>query len=122
MKYLQAYSRRRLLGDHVPYPVEAYPEGDQAHLSAESALYCRIITEGMFGIEPKGFRSFTMTPRLPDGWNSMTLRDVKAFGGPFDIEVNRDGQRVAVIVRKGGQTVLEKLTAPGESLSVELSP
>ena len=43
--YLKYYSNRRLLGDHVPYPVEAYPEGNQRHLSAESGLYCRIITE-----------------------------------------------------------------------------
>ncbi|HEX6184675.1 MAG TPA: hypothetical protein VFZ44_12395, partial [Pyrinomonadaceae bacterium] len=38
LEFLTYYSRRRLLGDHVPYPVEAYPEGNQRHLSAESAL------------------------------------------------------------------------------------
>ncbi len=27
--------------------VEAWPEGNMAHLSAESALYCRIFTEGL---------------------------------------------------------------------------
>ena len=37
-------------GEHVPYPVEAWPEGNQRHLSAESALYCRIFTEGLFGL------------------------------------------------------------------------
>lgn len=60
---LHRYSQRRLLGDHVPYPIEAWPEGSQRHLSAESGLYCRIITEGLFGIRPTGCgRS---TSRLP---------------------------------------------------------
>jgi hypothetical protein len=48
MRFLHYYSNRRLLGEHVPYPVEAYPEGSQRHLSAESGLYCRIFTEGLF--------------------------------------------------------------------------
>ena len=65
LQFLQAYSNRRLLGDHVPYPVEAYPEGNQRHLSAESGLYCRIFTEGLFGIRPTGLNSFTFTPQLP---------------------------------------------------------
>lgn len=51
-EYLDKYSATRLLGDHVPYAVEAWPEGNQRHLSTESALYCRIMTEGLFGIRP----------------------------------------------------------------------
>ena len=58
---LKYYSARRLLGDHVPYAIEAWPEGSQRHLSAESGLYCRIITEGLFGMKPTGFRSFNLT-------------------------------------------------------------
>ena len=38
-EYLEKYSATRLLGDHVPYAVEAWPEGNQRHLSTESALY-----------------------------------------------------------------------------------
>ena len=44
-EYLQRYSKTRLLGEHVPYAIEAWPEGEQRHLSAESGLYGRIITE-----------------------------------------------------------------------------
>ncbi len=33
---------------HVPYPVEAYPEGSQRHLSGESALF-------LAGLSPKVF-------------------------------------------------------------------
>lgn len=89
LDYLRHYSRRRLLGEHVPYPVEAYPEGNQRHLSAESGLYCRIYTEGLFGIRPAGLNKFSCTPRLPAAWNFMTLRNIHAFGAVFDLEVTR---------------------------------
>lgn len=99
MGYLAYYSSMRLLGEHVPYPVEAWPEGDQRHLSAESALYCRVVTEGLFGIEPTGLNAFTMTPRLPKGWNYMNLRNIKAFNHTFDIEVTRDGKQEVIVVK-----------------------
>lgn len=47
---LKEYSKARLLGDHVPYAVEAYPEGGMRHLSAESGLYCRVFTDGILNI------------------------------------------------------------------------
>jgi hypothetical protein len=103
--YLQYYSRRRLLGEHVPYPVEAYPEGNQRHLSAESGLYCRIYTEGMFGMRPAGFRSFDCTPHLPAAWDKMALRNVQAFGSLFDMEVVRGVKgKLDIVVTRGGQS------------------
>jgi len=102
--YLQYYSRRRLLGEHVPYAVEAYPEGNQRHLSAESGLYCRIYTEGMFGMRPTGLNSFDCTPHLPAAWNKMALRGVHAFGALFDIEVLRAaGGKLDILITKEGQ-------------------
>ena len=86
---LLAFSKKRLIGDHVPYVVEAYPEGNMAHLSAESALYCRVLTEGLFGILPTGFDQFKMTPRLPKEWNQMALEKVQAFDQNFDIHIKR---------------------------------
>ena len=89
LEKLQAFSKKRLLGDHVPYVVEAYPEGNMAHLSAESALYCRVFTEGLFGILPTGFDRFQLTPRLPNSWDKMSLKKVKSYGQTFDILINR---------------------------------
>ena len=48
----------------------------------------------MFGLRPTGLRSFTLTPRLADGWDRMALRHVKAFGGDFDIEAERGVVRI----------------------------
>lgn len=118
--YLQRYSTTRLLGEHVPYAIEAWPEGGQRHLSAESGLYGRIITEGMFGIRPTGFKTFTLTPRLPQAWNEMALRKVKAFDAEFDIEINRlkgDKLQVKVIQGDKKQTYLSQ---PGKTLSIKL--
>ena len=104
MDYLEYYTRRRLLGEHVPYPVEAYPEGNQRHLSAESALYCRIYTEGLFGIRPSGLTSFLCTPRLPSAWDHMALRRVYAFGHHFDLEVTRkEPGKLEIKVREEGK-------------------
>lgn len=121
MEYLKRYSATRLLGNHVPYAVEAWPEGGQRHLSAESALYGRVVTEGMFGIRPTGFRSFTLCPQLPQEWNQMSLRKIKAFGADFDIEVERiKGQTIRVVVKKAGKAVLNKKVANGSSLNCKL--
>jgi len=104
MTFLRYYSQRRLLGEHVPYAVEAYPEGNQRHLSAESGLYCRIYTEGLFGIRATGFNSFNCTPRLPNGWQQMALRNIHSFGNVFDVVVSRAGAgKVNITIKKDGK-------------------
>jgi hypothetical protein len=120
LEAFQAYSRRRLLGEHVPYPVEAYPEGNQRHLAAESALYCRVVTEGLFGITPTGFDTFTCLPRLPQGWERMALRSVMAFGRDFDLCGDRDHGGVHIRVVSGGKAVWEQAVTEGEPVVVKL--
>jgi hypothetical protein len=109
MAYFDYYSSMRLLGEHVPYPVEAWPEGDQRHLAAESALYCRVITEGLFGINPTGFNKFTMAPWLPKGWNVMKLKNIKAFDRTFDIVVTRKGANEIIRVTTTEGKVIQKV-------------
>ncbi len=118
--FLKYYSKRRLLGEHVPYPVEAYPEGNQRHLSAESGLYCRIFTEGMFGMRPTGFNSFNCTPRLPKGWNNMALRNIHSFGNVFDIEVARSGDDKLLITIKNGSQQKRYTIKDGATQSISL--
>lgn len=120
LDYLKKYSERRLLGVHVPYPVEAYPEGDQKQLSGESALYCRIFTEGLFGLRPIGFRSFTISPKLPDGWNEMALNNINAFGNTFDIGVKREGDKTLVQISRDGKNPIIKKWNGKAPLKIEL--
>lgn len=118
-EYLHRYSVARLLGNHVPYAIEAWPEGEQRHLSAESGLYGRIITEGMFGIRPTGLKSFSLTPRLPQEWNEISLRNIRAFGTDFDIEITRlTNDKLQVKVINGGKTQHYSIKA-GNSLSIK---
>jgi len=121
LNYLHYYSNRRLLGDHVPYPVEAYPEGGQRQLSAESGLYCRIFTEGLFGIRPIGLHSFSFTPRLPKSWPAMSLKHIHAFEQDFDIVVERAGNKLKVIVSERGNKIVDQLINDGDMLKVNFS-
>jgi hypothetical protein len=120
LDFLQRYSTRRLLGDHVPYPVEAWPEGNQRHLAAESALYSRIFTEGIFGLRPTGLRSFTLTPRLPKEWLGMSLLAVHAFGTVFDITVSRMQDKLQIQVTPQGKPAITKTIAGGETVAFDL--
>lgn len=110
MAALGALSHRRLLGEHVPYMVEE--RTGQQHLSAESALYARIFIEGLFGLTPTGFASFTCRPRLPRSWRQMALRGIAAFGGRFDLEVRR---------RSPGRLSVRMVSAHGAVQEVNIS-
>lgn len=121
MKYFAYYSAKRLLGDHVPYPVEAWPEGNQRHLSAESGLYCRVVTEGLFGIEPIGLRGFTMNPRLPEGWNFMKLKNILAFQSEIEIDVFRKGKNARVVVVQSGKIIFDNKWDQKSELTIRLN-
>lgn len=119
LKYLTYYSNRRLLGEHVPYAVEAFPEGNQRHLSAESGLYCRIYTEGLFGIRPTGLKSFNFSPHLPKEWNFMSLKNINAFATNFDIQIKRNKEKIEVNIVSGNKSIFNKIIKDGESIKVE---
>ena len=119
-EFMKKYSATRLLGDHVPYAIEAWPEGSQRHLSAESALYARIITEGMFGIRPTGFKNFTLTPRLPKDWSFMNLKNIHAFDACFDVEVKRlDNGKLEVLITHGSKSKKHTIKEGG-TLKIQL--
>ena len=119
-EFMKKYSATRLLGDHVPYAIEAWPEGSQRHLSAESALYARIITEGMFGIRPTGFKKFTLTPRLPKDWSFMNLKNIHAFDACFDVEVKRlNNGKLEVLIIHGAKSKRHTIKE-GSTLKIRL--
>ncbi|MBQ3707755.1 MAG: hypothetical protein II889_07590 [Clostridia bacterium] len=91
---LDRYVNNRLLGERVPYAVEAYPEGGRRHLSGESALFCKVILEGLLDLTPTGTASCTVKPSLPAGMDHLRLENIRAFGSVFGIHVDRDGWRV----------------------------
>lgn len=118
--YFRDYTRRRLVGEHVPYAVEAWPEGNQRHLSAESALYARVVTEGLFGIEPLALDAFRCTPRLPAAWDRMALRGIRAFGAKFDLLVRREGDEIELEVRVGTELLQKHRGVPGTPFAMRV--
>ncbi len=122
LEYLKKFSAIRLLGEHVPYVVEAWPEGGLRHLSAESGLYCRIITEGLLGFRPTGFRSFTLTPQMPTEWNDYSLRNIFACtDSPINIRVKRTGKgKLSVSIEKGYKPLKTFTIKPGETIRVNV--
>lgn len=92
-KKLADMSINRLLGERVPYVVEAYPEFNMRHLSAESALFCRIVTDGLFNIDFDE-NGFTVNPRLPKEICKATLKDVM-LGGKLRT-ITAEGGKVTV--------------------------
>jgi hypothetical protein len=109
---LKQYSTKRLLGDHVPYAVEAYPENNMKHLSAESALYCRIFLEGLLGIEAQSFSSFKITPSLPEDWSFLELNQIYLFGKPYDIRITRKGEAFQLKVMSNNRILFDE-SVPG---------
>lgn len=115
LEKLRAYSTRRLLGDHVPYPIEAWPEQNQSHLAAEGALYARVVTEGIFGIRPLGLNECQITPRLPSSWPGAALRRLHAFGRCWDLLAeNRGGGARVKVTDQAGQTIYDAVHPCGE--------
>lgn len=119
---LHEYSRSRLLGEHVPYAVESWTDGVQRQFSTESSLYCRVIIEGLFGIRPTGLNSFEMTPSIPSEWPAAQLRNIKAFGRDFDINITRSGKgRLKVdVTGRDGRSYASKTISDGDRISVTL--
>jgi len=120
LSFLRSYTNRRLLGDHAPYPVEEGARGSQ--LASESGLYCRIFTEGLFGIQPTGLDRFRCTPRLPTEWPRMALRGIRAFSRTFDVVVELKGDSQLLTVIQDGNLVAECKLAEGETVEIRLPP
>lgn len=106
MEPLLRYCRKRLLCDRVPYAVEAYPEGGKRQLAAESALFVRVITEGMLGIAPESLCSFSFVPRLPHAVPYIELNHLFIAGGHWRLRVDAEQWQVYRngILRAEGQT------------------
>ncbi|MDB6077442.1 MAG: hypothetical protein JWO82_1189 [Akkermansiaceae bacterium] len=112
LDHLAGYTRRRLLGDHVPYAVEAYPEGAKSQLSGESCLYMRVFIEGLLGIRPTGLKSFDITPHLPASWPIMTLKQMHDHGCAHTVSVSRVADGIQVLVYDTNWKVISDTTLP----------
>ena len=105
-EFLLSYSKVRLLGNHPPYAVEAFPEGNQAQLSAESGLYVRIFIEGILGLKFVGIGKFSLTPNLPKEWDYFKVENIVIKSEKLDIDISKikDG-KYEIKVKKGNEVL-----------------
>jgi len=66
-------------------------------------------------------RGFTMNPRLPEGWNFMKLKNLRAFQSEFDIEVSRKGKNARVVVIQSGKIIFNKKWDQKSKLTITLN-
>ena len=85
------YCKNRLLGSHCPYPYEAYPEGNRAHLAAESLLFARVVTEGLFGLRAVGMNKLRINPQLTKACSEIALNGIKLFSKSFNVKADENG-------------------------------
>ncbi len=120
LEKLVEYSNKRLLGDRVPYPVEAYPENNMKHLSAESALYCRLFIEGILSFEQTAFNSFSIAPQLSDKLPRLTIKNLHLGGNLISINLNLIGGIVETKVKINGTEIINKSVKSGEKIIINI--
>jgi hypothetical protein len=111
---------RRVVKAQIFGPRGPYPDEDAIDMLCPGSLYPRVFTEGLFGIVPTGLDSFEFTPRLPKAWPKMALRDVRAFGGSWDLVVERLGDQEKVTISTNDKVIYSVTGPPGRTHAVKL--
>ena len=96
---LKEISETRLLGERVPYVVEAFPEYNMRHLSAESALYARTITDGLLNIQFNK-EGFILNPMVPKELKEITIKNIFISGSFYDIKIDNSGKEIKTSISK----------------------
>lgn len=120
LEKLEEYSKKRLLGDHVPYAVEAYPENNMKHLSSESALYCRLIIEGILSFEQTGFNSFSIKPQLSAKLSKLNLSNLHIGNNNVSIKLHLIGDEIETKIYLNKVEIINKRIKIGQKVIIEI--
>jgi hypothetical protein len=120
LRKLTEYPADRLTGSHIPYPYEAFPEGNRKHLSGESVLYMRIYTEGLMGMRFTAFDRVEFTPMLPKEWDYFKLVNLHMGRSVYDAEARRDNGRIIMSLVRQGVLVRERSGEEGSTFEFML--
>ena len=61
-----------------------------------------------------------LKPSLPDGWDKMSLKKIRAFGNNFDLDISRNGKKIKIDVFVDNKIVTEKIINEGNEIRVSL--
>ncbi|MEI7731478.1 MAG: hypothetical protein WCO56_18025 [Verrucomicrobiota bacterium] len=112
---------RIVLTSHMLGHGGPFADEDDIDLLSPSVLYARVITEGLFGIEPLSFHSFQWTPRLPESWPMMQLNAIQLLGRQLDLQVSRQGADILVRVLEHGKELMSQTGKQGSVFEVKLT-
>jgi len=113
--YFLAYTRERVIGNHGPYPYEAYPEGKRSQLSTESTLYCRVFTEGILGLNETGLGRYSFTPALSPDMSFITVGSITLNGQRYTVEAALNGSTVSLKIFLGNVIILNETKPKGST-------
>lgn len=114
---LRSYTQARILGNHAPYPIEAFPEGNRRQLSAESMLYVRVYSEGVFGIEPTSLHAISVCVHKPTHMREVTLRHAHIMG---DVVTLRYKEGVLLVTDIYGATLFSASVPEGQPVTINI--
>jgi len=114
---MKIVARYHMLGPRGPYSDE-----DHSDLLSPSVLYTAIVTQGILGIEPQSFTSFTCTPNLPDAWPYTNLRNIYLMGHTVDLEAQRELGKIRLTVKTEGETIFNQIKEPESTFTIVFPP
>ena len=114
------YSNKRLLGDHVPYAIEAFPENNMKHLSAESALYCRLVIEGILSFRQTAFNSFSITPQLSEELSRLSLNKLHIGDKSISINLELKDNKIQTHVYLNGLIIVDQEIESGQTITIDI--
>lgn len=111
---------KTVLRSHVLGAGGPFADEDSIDLLSPTILYARVITEGLFGLEPLSFGSLRCRPRLPKSWPYMRLKHVWLLGRCFDVEVQRSEGQIQVRVLEDGKALYTQTGPEGTVFDIPL--
>jgi hypothetical protein len=85
-------------------------------------LYCRIYTEGLFGIRPVSLSSFNCTPQLPQNWKKMSLKNIHLFAKTFDLFIERKNEKQLTVTTVVDKIEKEYVIDAGKTVLINIRP
>tara|TARA_R110002051_G_scaffold81167_4_gene145209 strand:+ start:15061 stop:15339 length:279 start_codon:yes stop_codon:yes gene_type:complete len=90
------------------------------HLSAESALYCRLIIEGMLSFEQTGFNSFSIKPQLSNKLSNLNLSNLHIGNNNVSIKLHLIGDEIETKIYLNKIEIINKRIKIGQKVIIEI--
>lgn len=91
------------------------------HEFMESVLVPQVMLTGFMGLRPMP-TGFSLAPRLPTDWPSLTITGMEVHGHVVDVQASRDGRVVVTSIRSGSAPLIVEHAGRQHLLGTECGP